>query len=514
MEQLFKNKLLVLTAVFFLSGCENWVKEDTQNQFEITSAESLENALAGLYSYFNQSIIFFDPDKYITIFDLNFINTDDVSFTNRNTSITKTGETLCAQVSTLEEDSYIKNVYILWRQAYLAIINANNLIEKANNIENPDKKVRQLVGEAYFLRAHTYFRLVRFFGNVPIIDNTQIDFTIKKSSFSEIYSFIEKDLLKAAEYLPASNDLARIEFVTPHRGTALALLSEVYLTMGGYPLKDNSAYIKASSIARNIIDSSAFFGYSLLEDFANLWDNKYIKNPETVFSLFYSDVDEKQYYDYNNYTFTYLPFVWYRISFAGIRFYNSFPNDYRKTYTYRSFVMFNIGNYTYYDSTSLPREMDICSRITLRKFYTPNNAIYLNSQSKRNIYLLRYSHVLLTYAEAKARSGAIDALAYEAVNKVRRRANKVDLNTISKYDLQSGLLASQFVDSVVQERAWEFCGEPEGRFFDLLRLEKLGELPTLRFKGQGESDIFLINKGNWFFSIPDEDIKLNPNLSK
>ena len=58
-------------------------------------------------------------------------------------------------------------------------------------------------------------------------------------------------------------------------------------------------------------------------------------------------------------------------------------------------------------------------------------------------------HTLLTYAEAKARSGQLDASAYEAVNMVRRRANKVDINSPSKYDLQPGLSATQFADSVV-----------------------------------------------------------------
>src|SRR5690606_28254203 len=76
------------------------------------------------------------------------------------------------------------------------------------------------------------------------------------------------------------------------------------------------------------------------------------------------------------------------------------------------------------------------------------------------VYLIRYAEVLLTYAEAKAMSGAgPDLTAYAAINEVRNRAGLEAL--------QPGLGQAAFRDSVIAERGWEFAGfEPASRWFD------------------------------------------------
>ena len=132
----------------------------------------------------------------------------------------------------------------------------------------------------------------------------------------------------------------------------------------------------------------------------------------------------------------------------------------------------------------------------------------------RNIYMLRYAQTLLTYAEAKARSGQIDASAYEAINQVRRRANAVPLFTPSLFDLPKGITIAQFTDSVVAERKWELCGEPEHRIFDLLRLELYDQLQDLR-SGNKQTPLkaYMIDPATHFFPIPLSDKKLNPNLN-
>ena len=129
------------------------------------------------------------------------------------------------------------------------------------------------------------------------------------------------------------------------------------------------------------------------------------------------------------------------------------------------------------------------------------------------LYLLRYAQTLLTYAEAKARSGDIDESAYEAVNQIRRRANKLDPFTPSQFDLSPGLTTEQFLDSVVWERAWELCTEPEGRWFDIVRLDLRSKLAEYRYPQDVPtrvSDDFL-NEDWYFYLIPQEDRWLNPN---
>lgn len=124
--------------------------------------------------------------------------------------------------------------------------------------------------------------------------------------------------------------------------------------------------------------------------------------------------------------------------------------------------------------------------------------------------------MLFTYADnlsgGKGRSGCLEALAYEAVNQVRRRANKVDLFSSSPYDLKEGLTPQQFANSVVQERQWELCAEPEGRWFDLLRLDRVKLLPEIKKRQNIRVFPIPINRETYFCPIPKKDIALNPNL--
>ena len=140
-----------------------------------------------------------------------------------------------------------------------------------------------------------------------------------------------------------------------------------------------------------------------------------------------------------------------------------------------------------------------------------NAEMYYNKTECYTIYLLRYARVLLTYAEASARSGNMDEMSYEAVNRVRRRANKLPVHTPSLYDLTPGLSTEEFIDSVVWERAWEFTGETESRWFDLLRLEMCDDLNELRDPHEAPIQNEFFREGTYFFRIPEYDMYLNPN---
>jgi hypothetical protein len=129
--------------------------------------------------------------------------------------------------------------------------------------------------------------------------------------------------------------------------------------------------------------------------------------------------------------------------------------------------------------------------------------------------LFRFAHTLLTYAEASARSGNLNEKAYKCVNMIRRRANQLDIHTPSEFDLQPGMSAEAFADSVVWERAWELAGEPEGRWFDLVRLEMVEDLPQLRGIDDGDFPADMIaTKDDYYFPIPEGDILLNPALGE
>ena len=92
--------------------------------------------------------------------------------------------------------------------------------------------------------------------------------------------------------------------------------------------------------------------------------------------------------------------------------------------------------------------------------------------SSATAFVIRYSEVLLTYAEATAMSSAPDASAYGAINQVRQRAGLPELTP--------GLSQTAFRDSVIAERGWEFTAEYGMRWFDLIRTETVQKANSTR----------------------------------
>jgi starch-binding outer membrane protein, SusD/RagB family len=327
--------LLIITVTF--SGCQKVFKEDKLNQLSMNSSDDLTFALSGLYYRF-ASIASADHNGTIGLL---FADADDIAING-------------SQIVPREE-----NLLMIYKPFYQTIACANDILKKSEKLNTNDPVIAHLLGEAYFMRAYSYFWLVRVFGQVPIIDNVDVNYSVIKSSFTEIYNFIITDLQMAISLLPNSNNEARIKYVTPHRGSAKALLAEVYLTGAGYPLKDTRMYASAAKLAGEVIDSANYFGYGLMTDLADLWNGKHEVNQESVFSIYSSGAklayyDPASYTDSANYLSTDLYFTsprigWYSPS-AGKQFYHSFPNSYRKDMTYQNRMFYLVSGDCVQDS--------------------------------------------------------------------------------------------------------------------------------------------------------------------
>ena len=122
----------------------------------------------------------------------------------------------------------------LWKELYLGIRDANNVIANVPDIEMDEELKNRIIGEAKFLRALNYFNLVRCFGEVPL--RTQPveagdDQGLPVSSIVEIYDVIIDDLNFAANHCWGrnetrgnyTNDLGRATNTAAH-----AILAKVY----------------------------------------------------------------------------------------------------------------------------------------------------------------------------------------------------------------------------------------------------------------------------------------------
>lgn len=372
-----------------------------------------------------------------------------------------------------------------WNAFYGTIKSANSLLANYNSATEatPDQR-NNAGGYAYFMRAISYFYLTRTWGEVPMpVDNTIMD-NRPNAKVADIYGLIVGDLQKAETMLPdhwtgpaKQNGVD----VLPTKGAAKALLANVYLTMAGWPLKQADKYALAAAKAKEVIDNKATWGYTLLTNFADIWKFSNRFNTEAVYACYFNKTTPNATWGNGNmmapnpYAPDYEEGGW-EDGFGEISFYNRFPAGPRKDATYQK---------DYYVKNDPANVVDWQHTLQKHPYFLKyreddqyNWATHKSGDwwSSATSYIIRYSEVLLTYAEAQAMSAGPDANAYLAVNQVRQRAGLLPLTP--------GLSQTDFRDAVVAERGWEFAGEFGIRWFDLVRTETVQKANSLRDAGE------------------------------
>lgn len=155
-----------------------------------------------------------------------------------------------------------------WQYLYELVHRANTVIRNVKNMPISSETISRVTGEAKFLRAMAYFRMLNCWGGVPYYDescdiNEQFsNLSAPRSSAEEIRDHVLADLSDAIELLPVkweSSDLGRAT-----KGAAYALRGKVYLY--------SSQWEKAKDDFEEIVyDKSAQYGYSLHPDYNDLF---------------------------------------------------------------------------------------------------------------------------------------------------------------------------------------------------------------------------------------------------
>ncbi len=198
------------------------------------------------------------------------------------------------QFETLATNGSVDNI---WLDGYELIGAANNVIANLPEVSTDDvvglteATKTQLVGEAKFLRALTYFQLVNLFAQpyqfsngtnlgVPIVaqpfEGGEIsEFQLERSTVNEVHAFIEQDLLDAIVALPEDNG-ERAE-----AGSARALLARLYLY--------REQWAQAADYANQVISSGE---YALATDYDFYDDNP--TSSEHIFVVINTPTDGPQ----------------------------------------------------------------------------------------------------------------------------------------------------------------------------------------------------------------------------
>lgn len=160
---------------------------------------------------------------------------------------------------------------------------ANSFIENASALAANSDDVINYINEAKFIRAYCYLQLIDMFANVPLVAEVSTELPLQ-SNRSELFAFVESELLELSNALPASgaNEYGRVDQIA-----ASALLSRLYLNAEVYTgqARYNDVIVQAervfsSSYSINTSDrnnnGSAYDELFLADNNANGAQNEFI----------------------------------------------------------------------------------------------------------------------------------------------------------------------------------------------------------------------------------------------
>ncbi len=485
--------LITLVVVFAATGCKKYLDQqpitDVDAKVVFKDVASTYKAIAGVYSR-----LVGDAGYGIRLSLYYPVDNDEMQ---GPTGAADNDRRDIARYSATPGNAQITNPF---NQLFQGIEFANICIDNipqmdmyTNGTEQEKKQLQRMYGEALTLRAQFYFEAIRNWGDlpahfVPAFKQILTDpFPVRVHS-DTLYNKLLSDLQTAATLVPWKNEVTGIGDAADERitkGAVKALRARIALFRGGYALHKNGGgmqrnadYLTYYQIAKNecndIINSNQ---HSLNPSFRSLWKDQV--NARAV-----NDPHGE---------------LLFQASAIGLN-----ANEDTKLGYYNGPTVNNLGNksinvlpsYLYlFDSTDTRRDVTcapynvaangstkvgqaitaICDGKYRRDWITnpvvaPTNAIQYFSLKWQ---IIRYSDVLLMYAEAENELSGATASAYNAINMVRRRGYGKPINTPDAVDIPAGLSKADFFKAVVRERALELGGEGV-RKYDLIRWNLLG----------------------------------------
>ncbi len=399
---------MLVVSVFLITSCENDLDQTPPNLVASNSLTDYSQVLNAAYYYQTGSATPLAVMGDFRSDNMLMIEEPYPSFDRFNTDI-------------LEMDGlFFRPMY---SNLYKAILSANNVIE---NSKDPVE-----VGEAQFLRALSYFKLVKVFGDVtvnleatPSVSDPSI---LPRQPAETIYSeVIIPDLQDAIMSL----DNSEITSGRTSQIAASALLGKVYMHIGDFQ--------NAEDVLATVINNAASAGVVLEADFANVVTDE---SSETLFATQFST----SYSDAYTALATEFP-GW----FAGQDPKSDFPLDPDLTAAFDA-------------SSTAGGGIDLRKALTIDE--EARTGIKYTGGLEQDFIELRLSDILLLYAEAVNENADTDAAreaALDVLDPIRVRAG---LNVLDHTVLNTQELVRQ---AIYDERRLELALEGQ-RWFDLVR---------------------------------------------
>lgn len=568
-----KTKKLLYTGCFMaasmlsLTSCGDFLDEDPKGQLNPETFYTIEDDYTAgvntLYDKVNQTQSWTNP-MYPQW------QGDDI------TANPGSNKQACAALDAFDSDGANKGVTEAWTQHYAVIKTANLIIEGSEKFPGDKAKIATALGNAHFWRAYSYYYLVRVFGKLPIITKTNIEqFDAQPSEIEKVYELIVQDLKDAINELPTGYDKEPARLfgvdVWATKQAAQSTLAAVYMSMAGYPLNKGTEYYKlAAELAKDVITNNGTYGFILNPDWKEVYSMGNNYNMETVLGI---NNDAKGWWDHDSQLSSCCRFEGlgdggWGDAWGEIAFWKRYPEGPRKNAIYAPKVTFQetitekIGDKEVKkDKISKAVywwELDNNGKPVVDAYHPMFTIFTVNADEKGNMLkqpydymginykgmvndrrhnLIRYSEVLLWYAESAARAGLSDLTeAKNCLKQVRSRA-VTDVENVTLGDGTTvkidNMSTAQLAEACYIEHGWEVAGNWVSmvtRRSDELRMDELkknfeyrvANAPIVVAKEGGKeytAQESVTVTGPWsedriYCPYPTTDGEKNPNLNR
>jgi hypothetical protein len=444
-----KSKIIpILLLVITLAGCEDILEVEPTTQVDAENAmknkRGVEATMNGIYDEYQSAAL---AQDLIIFGDLAADNLIHIGSKKEYKQISDN--------RILPDNVYVEGY---WNSLYDAINRINYMISEISNVEDlSEEDLAYYKGQAYFMRAFSYFNLVKYFGGVPLrkepVNSVAPEvLNIGRATEEETYTFILDDLEKAEGFFEVKNpqtaSLANLYAVKALRAR-LSLYREQW----------TEAYVNA----RKVINSGE---YALLDsaNYPKLFGEE--ENSEVIFQIDFSASDDV----------------------------NAMADWTQEE------GRFEVAAWDSYDKESSIadefKSYDIRKDVTvaegLNHYYCDKYNDLENSSD--NIIHFRLAEMYLICAEALNETGYVsDGPAFDYLNAVHMRAG---LDSLTSNHLGN---QSEFRDAIQHERRLELAFEGH-RYFDLVRTGRAANVL---------GDIGTLADNNWLFPIPQSEIDVN-----
>nr|WP_315169718.1 RagB/SusD family nutrient uptake outer membrane protein [uncultured Flavobacterium sp.] len=471
--------LFALSVVFF-TGCADDFLDVDQTESISTKDIELFNNDAGASSFVT-SIYSKFLDWDMTSFGwigLSSITSDDA---DKGSSPGDTG-TDKDILDALSYNPTTPSVESVFNANYDGINRCNQALNILPKLTKADANLRnRLMGEAKFLRAFMYFTLVKCYGGVPIVDRLpnpssteDRQMLLTRKTASEVYAFIETDLIDAIAALPEKSAYAANEKARASKGAAYALLAKVNLYQKNW---------------QKVVDNcNAVTGYSLAPDYATMFRIAGENDAESIFEIQgVGSIPARGIQGYSNTQGARGAGGWgWGFNTPSQSLVDAYEaGDVRKNAT----IIFR--GTTLYDGRIIPNTVE-----NPRYNYKAYSSNFTDAwETDANIKYLRFAEVLLMKAEALNELGQTSA-AIPLLNQIRNRAGLANTTALSQADVRL---------AIWKERRVEMAFEHD-RFFDVVRTGQA----VAAFAADGKT--FVAGKHE-LFPIPQSFIRQAAGLS-